>query len=131
MILTKKDFDTIGSEGMVAQAGLIYKLLLQCNYEIVNSDTNPLIKHLVLKTNIVDSIDIIDINNYLSLHHTTYKLINKRIEVLKTSNKLNKKDLIMECYDILKQIVEIYTAKYFYNRLKPDTIQNQLKTIRI
>lgn len=131
MILTKKDFDTIGSEGIVASAGLIYKLLLHCNYEIITDINIVPTKELRLNNKMIDLVNIFDIINYLKLHHTTYKLIKRRIDELTNSKKLNKVELILECNDILDQIVDIYTAKYFYNRLPQDTIQNQLKTIRM
>jgi len=117
MILTKDNFSSVGFDTVSASAGSIYKLLLVHNYSIESKETTPTIRYLVKNNEVMASVDINDIIYYLHTNNTTYKLYSNRIEKALKSKYEYKKEHAVEYVNILKQLQEIYIAKYLFKQL--------------
>lgn len=122
MILTKNDFSSVASENVTFSAGLIYKLLLQHKYTIEVKDSTPGIKYLIKDKKVIADVNVNDIVYYLHTKHTTYKLYVDRLDKVLKSKFESKRQHIGEYENILRQLEDIYIAKYLFKKL-PFTIR--------
>lgn len=122
MILTKNNFSSIGSDSTQASAGTIYKLLLLHKYTVELRENIPNIRYLVKNEEIIADVNINDVVYYLHTHHTTYKLYANRLDNALKSKFESKKIHIGEYESILRQLEDIYVAKYLFKQL-PFTIR--------
>jgi hypothetical protein len=104
MILKKEEFSSIGEDGAQASVGLIYKLLLLHNYKIE------------------DDAIVSDVVYFLHTSHTTYKLYVNRLDKALKSKFERNRNLTSEYENVLRQLEDIYVAKYLFKKL-PLTIR--------
>lgn len=122
MILIKDNFSSIGSDNTQASAGTIYKLLLLHKYTVEVKENIPGIKYLIKNNEVIADVNINDVVYYLHTHHTTYKLYAKRLDEALKSKFEYKKQRANEYESILRQLEDIYIAKYLFKQL-PFTIR--------
>jgi hypothetical protein len=122
MILKKEEFSSIGEDGAQASVGLIYKLLLLHNYKIeddaIVSDTKYLIKDNIK----IAEVSLNDVVYFLHTSHTTYKLYVNRLDKALKSKFERNRNLTSEYENVLRQLEDIYVAKYLFKKL-PLTIR--------
>ena len=117
MILKKEDFSFLGTDGAQASAGSIYKLLLFYNYEIEKDIDKQDIRYLVQNNVKVAEVNINDIIYYLYDKHATYKLYVTRLDKALKSKFERNRALAPEYENVLRQLEELYTAKYLFKQI--------------